>query len=309
MADPYSIEVFVASGDPEGLRVVSQKAWSVECLVFPRTSWQEAQKRAELQKTGVYILAGYPEDDSDIPLLYIGHTDNLKKRLNQHESGSNKKLFWTKAVVLTASNDFLNVAYAGRLERLFYERALEMENCILDNDSTPPQPSLSEAEEATVQTYAKHVMQILPLVGITAFEEKKIIKPKQQKTTPKGDWRTNKDMWDTVIVPAKKEGFNDVFLGENRWYSIRIGGGMLNKLKYIAAYQVKPVMAITHVAEIDHIEPYGDTGKYALIFKGPPREISQIPYGGAPSGAMQGPRYTNFDALQNSKTVKDILFG
>ena len=52
---------------------------------------------------------------------------------------------------------------------------------------------------------------------------------------------------DTVIVPAHDEGFKQVFLGEDRWYKVRIHGSMSPKLKHIAAYRTAPVSAITHV--------------------------------------------------------------
>ena len=67
---------------------------------------------------------------------------------------------------------------------------------------------------------------------------------------------------DTIVVAAREEGFQRVFLGENCWCAIRISGGRLNEIKYIAAYQVTPISAVTHVAEIESIEPYGDNGKY-----------------------------------------------
>jgi hypothetical protein len=38
-------------------------------------------------------------------------------------------------------------------------------------------------------------------------------------------------------VLAQKEGFEQTFLGEDCWYAIRISGGMLPKIKYVAAYQ------------------------------------------------------------------------
>jgi hypothetical protein len=47
-------------------------------------------------------------------------------------------------------------------------------------------------------------------------------------------------------VPAQQDGFDEVFLGENCWHAIRMGGGMLSKIKYIAAYQSNPVSAITN---------------------------------------------------------------
>jgi hypothetical protein len=74
---------------------------------------------------------------------------------------------------------------------------------------------------------------------------------------------------------------------------IRISGGMLESLKYIAAYQTSPVSALTHYAVIDCIEPYGDSGKYKLIFKGDQQEMKPIPNVDTIKGSMQGIRYTH----------------
>jgi hypothetical protein len=111
---------------------------------------------------------------------------------------------------------------------------------------------------------------------------------------------------DTVIVPAQKDGFEKEFLGNNCWFSIRISGGMLDKLKYIAAYQTAPVSAITHVAPIERIEPYGEGGKYKLYFSAPATPIGPIPLGDAKPGAMQGPRYTNYETLLSARKFADL---
>ena len=54
-------------------------------------------------------------------------------------------------------------------------------------------------------------------------------------------------------VPAREDDFRRVFLGENRWWPIRIVAAMKSKLRHIAAYQVKPISAVTHVASIKEI--------------------------------------------------------
>jgi hypothetical protein len=108
-------------------------------------------------------------------------------------------------------------------------------------------------------------------------------------------------------VPAQKEGFEGVFLGENCWYAIRISGGMLQKIKYIAAYQTQPVSAITHYAPVDRIEPYGEEGKYKIFFSEKAQVMTPIPFGDAPQGSMQGPRYTSFSTLKNAKKLTDVL--
>jgi hypothetical protein len=97
-----------------------------------------------------------------------------------------------------------------------------------------------------------------------------------------------------------------VFLGENAWQAIRLSAGKIPKIKYIAAYQSLPVAAITHVAPVAKIEPYGDKGKYRVVFSEPAKAIGPIPFGDAPSGFMQGPRYTTYQKLQSAKTVADL---
>jgi hypothetical protein len=108
-------------------------------------------------------------------------------------------------------------------------------------------------------------------------------------------------------VPAQKDGFEKVFLGEGCWYSIRIAGGMLEKIKYIAAYQTQPMSAITHYAPVSRIEPYGEGGKYKVIFSEKAKKIGPIPFDGAPTGAMQGPRYTSFAKLQRATKLADLI--
>jgi len=116
------------------------------------------------------------------------------------------------------------------------------------------------------------------------------------------------DLWDTIVVPAQKDGFDKVFLGQNAWYSIRISSAMRDKIKYIAAYQSSPVSAITHVAEVDRIEKYRDTDKCIVYFKSKARKIDNIGLpNGSPAGLVpQSSRYTNFIRLANAKTIDQL---
>lgn len=301
---PYSIEIFVPDGDPEGVRVVSLKNWTGVGVVFPRRQWVDTKRRREFDKTGVYILSGYAADDEDLPLIYIGQTDELRKRIEQHHRA---KDFWDFGVVFVSTNDFLNRAHVTWLEWALYDRAARARRCAFDNNQVPQEPSLSEAERADMEAFLAQMLQVFPLIGTRVFEEPKAISV-PGAVEPTGESRRDRAKWDTIVVPAKREGFERVFLGEDAWYAIRIGGGMVDQLKYIAAYQTNPTSAITHVAPIERIEPYGDSGKYKVVFAAPAKEIAPIPYGDAPSGAMQGPRYTSRDALDKAKTLVDLLF-
>ena len=104
-------------------------------------------------------------------------------------------------------------------------------------------------------------------------------------------------------------GFKEVFLGSDCWYPVRIAGGRINQIKYVAGYQIKPVQAITHYAPVKRIEPYGEDGKYKLIFSEKAKELApRIPRGrDAPQGLMKAPFYTSFAKLQSARKLTDLL--
>lgn len=113
---------------------------------------------------------------------------------------------------------------------------------------------------------------------------------------------------DTIIVPAREEGFQEVFIGENRWYPIRISGSMIPQIKYIAGYRIAPISAITHVAPVIRILPWKDTGKYCLEFAEPAREIPHIKLDQSGKGiAPQAPRYATMDKLKKARVLSEVF--
>lgn len=115
------------------------------------------------------------------------------------------------------------------------------------------------------------------------------------------------DELDTIVVPAREDGFEEEFLKNSRWFAIRISGAMIDKIKYIAAYQVAPVSGITFIAEIDRIEKYNETNKYILYFKaGTTQKINKIGLGAKKGQAPQAPRYSSYKAIMTAKSVDDL---
>jgi hypothetical protein len=224
---------------------------------------------------------------------------------NRIENHVQEKDFWDWGIVFVSTSGGLNRAHVTWLEYALIKRANEVHRCHLDNGNAPQEPSLTEAEKADTQGFLKEILQILPLVGLRAFEfSKPVAIP--AAADPATRSRTLPMLLDTVIVPAQRDGFERVFLGEDCWRAIRISGGMLEKIKYIAAYQTHPISAITHYAPVASIEPYGEEGKYKLVFSEKAKPIGPIPLGNAPPGSMQGPRYTSFAKLQTAKTLTDL---
>jgi len=110
---------------------------------------------------------------------------------------------------------------------------------------------------------------------------------------------------DTIVCPARKEGFKSAFLDEKAWWAIRISPNAISKLKYIAMYEVAPISAIRWTGKIQSIKPYEDTGKYKIycseIFKVGPIKLDVQKY------APQASRYTKFDLVLKAKKMSDIF--
>ena len=127
-----------------------------------------------------------------------------------------------------------------------------------------------------------------------------------------------------VVVPAHEKPFNYLFLGqggEHCWHEIPIAPAKLAKIKYIAAYRIAPVSAVTHCAPVDRIEPFFGMSawalidgegyringeKYKLVFSEPAREIGPIPKERGETKYPQGPRYTTMKKLKCAKTLADL---
>lgn len=158
---PFSIRIFVPSGNPEGVRIVSRDDWPGKAIVFPRELLGEVKGRLEYKQPGVYLLAGGKK-------LYIGEGDPLGERLGDH---ARKKTFWKKAVFFTAEGGRLNKAHVQHLESRLVALAREAGLAELENGNQPLTPALSEEEYASAENYLREILLMLPLLGFWQFDD------------------------------------------------------------------------------------------------------------------------------------------
>jgi Domain of unknown function (DUF4357) len=174
MANPFSLRIFVADGDPDGLRTVERSNWVGRALVFPRAALAQPSvaDRPELQQTGVYLLLG-PREDGEGDRLYIGEGDPIKPRLSAHHSGQQQKDFWTKAICFVSVGQALNKAHVQFLEANLIRLAKQAKRVPLDveNKKNETEPTLSEADRADMQVFLQHMLGMLPVLGVHAFEQ------------------------------------------------------------------------------------------------------------------------------------------
>lgn len=167
MGAPFSLRIFVADGDPDGLRVVERSNWIGKALVFPRALFPKVKARDELGQTGVYLLLG-PRDDGEGDKLYIGEGDPIRPRLESHYA---QKDFWTRAVCFVAAPGQLNKAHVQFLEANLVRLAKAAKRLPLDNANIPAEPTLSEADRAYMQVFLENMLGMLPVLGVHAFEQ------------------------------------------------------------------------------------------------------------------------------------------
>ena len=113
---------------------------------------------------------------------------------------------------------------------------------------------------------------------------------------------------DTLVCPAREDGFNAVFLGEHRWFPVRINPIRIQKIKYLAIYEKSPVAAINYIGKVREIKPYKNTGKYEIILDGKPIKIKPIKLTKNELNLVpQSSRYTIKSLIDKASTLSDIF--
>ena len=114
--------------------------------------------------------------------------------------------------------------------------------------------------------------------------------------------------FDTIICPAKEDWFQEAFLDKKARWAVRIDKTKLDKIKYIAMYQVAPISAITYYGKVKKIEPYENTGKYILHLDGDPIKLdNSIKLWDDPSLSPQWSKYGFLQSIKKAKTLKDLV--
>jgi len=185
------------------------------------------------------------------------------------------------------------------LESALVELAKKHGRAILWNKINPTAPTMAPVAKATAHAFLADMLLIFPMLGINAFTPFKEDDSSDQVQAIGSE----SGKFDTIVVPAREEGLKQRFLNEHCWFAVRINAKHIPKLKFIAAYQVAPVGAITHIAEINAIAPYNDTGKYMINFKAAATVIAPIPRLDSSEINMQSPRYALRDKLLTAKSL------
>ena len=161
-----TIKLFLVHGRPNGLRTAELSNWSGKAIAAPRTEIGELLKREELLSPGFYLLTGV-DSDSGEPAIYIGEAENVANRLKGHAS----KDFWNAVTVFVSKDENLTKAHIRYLEGALIERANSNSSSVVMNAMSSG-ARLPESDAAEMEVFLEKCLQLLPVLGITDFNEK-----------------------------------------------------------------------------------------------------------------------------------------
>ncbi|MDO6460895.1 GIY-YIG nuclease family protein [Granulosicoccaceae sp. 1_MG-2023] len=160
-----TIQLFLVDGDPIGLRKASIHGWTGVLFVSGDATFGELTARAEVDRTGVYILSGPDPDKPGTTRVYIGSGNSVAERIEQ---SAKKRSYWETAITVTTSDDDLSKGHAEYLEARLISLTSEAARVSLDNATQPDteRRRLPEADIANMEQFLANLKIVLPVVGL-----------------------------------------------------------------------------------------------------------------------------------------------
>lgn len=171
-----SIRLFLADGTPGGIITAEIMNWTGHVMVAPRSRLPDLIRRDEAKRTGVYVLTGTDPEGGVKPLVYIGETDNVGKRLAQHDKDDAKE-FWEQTCIVTSKDPNLTKAHVRYLESRLIAIATGAGRVKLINGTAPDAPQLPEADQSDMEYFIEQLRVVLPVLALDFLKEPTRAKP------------------------------------------------------------------------------------------------------------------------------------
>lgn len=172
MTKGRSIRLFLADGTPGGIITAEIMNWTGHVMVAPRSRLADLIKRPQAARTGIYFLTGSDPEGALTPLVYVGETDNVGKRLAQHNKDETKE-FWDRACVITSKDQNLTKAHVRYLESRLIAATTEAGRAKLVNGNEGVNGAmLPEADIADMEFFIEQVRIVLPVLGLEFLRER-----------------------------------------------------------------------------------------------------------------------------------------
>ena len=166
MLRPQTIQIFLPTGDPRGIRVAEITTRIVRVIEVPRSQLADFLKMPEALQVGVYFLMG-ELSEAGLPRAYIGQSGNVGNRLVQHNQN---KDFWNRALVVISLTNSLTQTHALFLEWFAIAEATKAGRYSLENGNTGSQPYTPAPLQADCHEIHETAATLLATLGQPVFE-------------------------------------------------------------------------------------------------------------------------------------------
>lgn len=163
---PQTIQIFLPSGNPSGIRMAEITTRIVRVFEVPRRLLDDFLLMSEASQVSVYSLVGNG-DDADMPTLYIGQTGNVGKRLAEHNE---KKDFWSRALVIVSLTNSLTQTHVTFLEWQCIKEAKQVGRYQLENGNGGSKPHTTAPLEADCLEIFDTMRVLVATLGHPIFE-------------------------------------------------------------------------------------------------------------------------------------------
>lgn len=137
--------------------------WVGKAIYSPRATVNKIISRPEFDNPGIYCLKGDPTDEAFSERIYIGEAENIKSRLKQHLSDSNKD--FKELIFFISKDELLTKTQIRYLESRLVQIAIEAKSAQIDNGNSPSLPTLHEADISDMEYFLEQMKLILPVMG------------------------------------------------------------------------------------------------------------------------------------------------
>ena len=166
MSRPQTIQIYLPTGDPRGMRVAEITTRIVRVIEVPRSQLAEFLKLPEAQQVGVYFLLG-ELSEAGLPRVYIGQSGSVGTRLVQHNQN---KDFWNRALVVISLTNSLTQTHALFLEWFAIAAATQAGRYSLENGNAGARPHTPAPLEADCHEIFETAATLVATLGQPIFE-------------------------------------------------------------------------------------------------------------------------------------------
>ena len=161
---PRTIQIFLPSGDPAGIRIAEQTTSIIRLIEVPRSDIAEFVKMPEAKQVGLYFLVSGDSKDE----LYIGQSGDVGSRLMQHYKDEKKD--WERVLVLVSLTNNLTQTHVLYLESLSIEKAKHCQRYELLNGNGGQKPHTPIPLKADCDEMHEIGSLLLATLGYPIFE-------------------------------------------------------------------------------------------------------------------------------------------